>query len=78
MRPTQVDTLRQALTDYLGDIDFAQGYDPVASRPNQTLITEAVAVAKRADMRWFMRACLAYESEGLTANIWICRINITR
>ena len=65
MRPTQIDTLRQALTDYLGNMDYAQGYEPVASRPNQTLITEAVAVAKRADVTVVYAGLPGiYESEG--------------
>ena len=65
VRPTQVDTLRQALTDYLGDIDYAQGYDPVASRSDQTLITEAVAMAKRADVAVIYAGLPGiYESEG--------------
>ena len=65
VHPTQVDTLRQALTDYLGDIEYAQGYDPVASRPNQTLIVEAAALAKRADIAVVYAGLPGiYESEG--------------
>jgi beta-glucosidase len=65
VHPTQVDTLRQALTDYLGDIEYAQGYDPVASRPTQTLIVEAAALAKRADIAVIYAGLPGiYESEG--------------
>ena len=65
VRPTQVDTLRQALTAYLGDMDYAQGYDPVASRYDQTLITEAVALAKRADVTVVYAGLPGiFESEG--------------
>lgn len=65
VHPTRVDTLRQALTDYLGDIEYAQGYDPVASRPNQTLIIEAAALAKRADVAVVYAGLPGiYESEG--------------
>jgi beta-glucosidase len=65
VHPTQVDTLRQALTDYLGEIEYAQGYDPAASRPNQTLIVEAAALAKRADIAVVYAGLPGiYESEG--------------
>ena len=65
VRPTQVDTLRQALTAYLGNMDYAQGYEPVASRYDQTLITEAVALAKRADVTVVYAGLPGiFESEG--------------
>jgi beta-glucosidase len=65
VHPTRVDTLRKALTDYLGDIEYAQGYDPVASRPNQRLIIEAAALAERADVAVVYAGLPGiYESEG--------------
>ncbi len=65
VRPTKVDTLRQALSAYLGDVEYAPGYDPVVSGPNQTLIADAVELAKQADVALIYAGLPGiYESEG--------------
>lgn len=69
VRPTQVDTLRASLDEYvgeyLGEIDYAMGYDPVASHANQTLIREAAVLAAQADVAIVYAGLPSiYESEG--------------
>ncbi|NCF33815.1 MAG: glycosyl hydrolase, partial [Proteobacteria bacterium] len=65
VRPTQVETLHEALGEYLSDIIYAPGYDPVSSAPNQTLINEAVAAATEADVAVvYVGLPAIFESEG--------------
>ena len=65
VRPTRVETLRAALGEYVNDLTYAPGYDPVASQPDQTLIDEAVALAQSADVAVVYAGLPGiFESEG--------------
>jgi beta-glucosidase len=65
VRPTQIDTLRDALSEYTDTITYAAGYDPVHSEPDQALIDEAVNIASAADVAVIFAGLPGiYESEG--------------
>ncbi len=65
VRPTRIDTLREALSEFTETVSYAPGYDPVHSEPDQALIDEAVAVAKAAEVAVVFAGLPGiYESEG--------------
>ena len=65
VRPTKVDTLKDALAEYTDSVVYAPGYDPVHSEPDHALIEEAVAVAGEADVAVVFAGLPGiYESEG--------------
>ncbi len=65
VRPTQVDTLFDALSAEYPGLNYAPGYDPRLSEPDLALIDEATALAAQAD-KVILYAGLPgiYESEG--------------
>ena len=65
VRPTRVETLRMALGEYVTDMSYAPGYDPVASRPDRALIDEAVELARNAEIAVVYAGLPGiFESEG--------------
>jgi len=66
VRPTQMDSAFDAITELLDSPpDYARGYEPKQSAPDQVLIDEAVAVAGSADVVILFAGLPGiYESEG--------------
>ena len=65
VRPTRVETLHAALGEYINDLTYAAGYDPVTSQPDQALIDQAVALAQNAEVAVVYAGLPGiFESEG--------------
>ena len=65
VRPTQVDTLYDALSEGIDKLTYTEGYDPKYSEPDQALIDAAVAAAKEASVAIVYAGLPGiYESEG--------------
>jgi|TARA_B110000305_G_C19441139_1_gene641924 beta-glucosidase len=65
VRPTQVDTLFDALSEHIDSLVYAEGFDAKHSELNQGLIDEAVAAAKTCSVAIVYAGLPGiYESEG--------------
>ncbi len=65
VNPTQLDNAWDAINTLAGNAQYAAGYEPKNSAPDQALIEEAVAIAQQADVAIvFVGLPNIYESEG--------------